>query len=265
MKALNLILLAVLVFTSCTDLKIAEEKIICEFPAPFEQSTEQDQKQVETKDPVKYPVEEHASPSKEDAIIIPTDYDQIAELIPPGWTIVKNQEGDEIVEADFNQDGLMDVALLIEIRGDTTYDFSEDVMLIIALQDKNGQLEKVAVSGNLGGESISYTKQEYLWVKNGVLSYWHQSMRHHVEVKYRYDSSQHNFMLIGKEFQDYGSVSSPARRVSVNYLIGQRIIREQEVDMEQEGLVELPVKREDFETILLPLSMLDWENLYGQL
>jgi len=203
--------------------------------------------------------------AKKKTVVNPKDYDQVAAIVPSGWTIVENHESKEIICDDFNEDGYEDVAFLVEIRGDMTYDYSEEVMLIIAKADKNRQLEKVAISGNLGGKSVGYKDQKHLWSNNGVLSYLHQSMRYHVELKYRFDRKEYQYVLIGKEFNDYGGMSSPPRNISINYVTGKKIIREQVWDLEKEELVPLEEKIERFEAFQLPLSMLDWESIYGNL
>ena len=187
---------------------------------------------------------------------------QVAQLIPEGFNLVKNDEGEELVLADFNQDNLIDVALLVEIRGDTTYDWAEEVCLLIALQQKDGTLEKVMVSGNLGGESVSYTDQKHLWAKKGVLSYLHQSMRHHLELKFRYEPISGHFMLIGKEYQDYGSMSSPPYAESTNYLTGKQIIRAQEWNEDTEELEALPEEIRNIEKMEIPAHMIDFESMY---
>ncbi|MEM6697523.1 MAG: hypothetical protein AAF806_12080 [Bacteroidota bacterium] len=202
---------------------------------------------------------------EEEPIVNPITREQITAIVPPSWLIVEYNEGEEIVHDDFNKDGFEDVAFLVEFRGDTTYEYSEETMLIIAVSDQYGQLEKVAISGNLGGESIGYQDQKHLWSKSGVLSYLHQSMRHHVELKYRYDRIEDQYVLIGKEFRDYGGMSAPPRSVSINYLTGKKIIREQTWDLEKEELVPLAEEMEQFEAFQLPLSMLDWESIYGSL
>ena len=78
------------------------------------------------------------------------------DLIPSGYNIVNTKEGQEVIRGDLNKDGQEDLALLIEMRGDSTYDFSEEVLLVIYTADRHQQLQMAAATNNLGGESVSY-------------------------------------------------------------------------------------------------------------
>ena len=258
MKTTFYLFLLSLCLYSCQSTQTNNNQIAQEYPKPIEPITADTTTSL-------VPLPETIDSSKNDLEEATRVDREIEAIIPFEFTIVQNEEGLEIVKADFNKDSLIDVAVLIEYRGDTTFEFSEEVFLIIGLRTKEGTLEKRATTGNLGGESISYEGQKHLWEKNGVLSYLHQSMRHHVALKYRHDYVSDHFLLIGAEYETYGSQSDPPQQISFNFLTGKKIIRDQTWDEQSEELVELPEQMEVIDTLLMPLHMLDWDNVYWML
>lgn len=185
-------------------------------------------------------------------------------FLPEGYELVKTDAGEEIAYADLNGDSLLDVATLIRKHSENEeYDFSDEVHLAIFLKDAQGNYRLSAQSLNLGGESIRYSSEKKLSVKKNVISYLHQSMRHHIEVKFRYEKKHQDFMLIGKEYSNYGSGSMEGvARKSINYLTGLSITVKTKIDEEKEEMVELPPQKARFSKALKPLSVLDEDGLY---
>ena len=70
---------------------------------------------------------------------------------------------------------------------------------------------------------------------------------------------------IGKEYNDYGSTSSPPFAISINYLTGKKIVYPKAWDEKTEALVDQPEEVTTFEAFQMPLHMLDFESLYAQI
>lgn len=192
-------------------------------------------------------------------------FPNINEVLPAGYQLVQTRVGEELIYEDLNGDDKTDAVALIELKGDTTYDYSEEVILVIYTADQQGQFQIAAASKNLGGESVSYDDTRKLSLKENVIQYNHQSMRHQIDVKYRYEPKYGDFMLIGKEYHDYGSASDGPRQVSINYLTGIKHIDESYWSEESEVLEALPQKKEKVSKTLQALSSLNWDTLYNDL
>lgn len=177
----------------------------------------------------------------------------------------KDIVGEELIYGDLNQSGRTDAVALIELRGDTTYEFAEEVLLVIFTADRHGELQIAAASKNLGGESVSYSETKKLSLKKGVIKYHHQSMRHQVDLKFRYENKHGDFKLIGKDYEDYGGIEEGPRKVSINYLTGLKLVDESKWDEESEELVPLPQKREKVSKVLQSLSDINWDKMYDDL
>ncbi len=186
----------------------------------------------------------------------------IKEVIPPGYTIVETKEGAEVVYEDLNEDGKNDVVVLVEMHGDPSYEQSEEVLLMIFTADRHGQLQMVTASENLGGESVSYDDAKKLSVRKNVISYLHQSMRHHIILKFRYEIEKGDFMLIGKEFNSYGSIGDGPTHISINYLTGMKFIEQSEWSEEEEELELQEQQKETVSKKLKSLSTINWDNMY---
>ena len=189
----------------------------------------------------------------------------LAEMLPPGYTIVSNDTGEELQYHDLNGDGKLDVALLLEMRGDTSYDFSEEVLLLIAHGAPGGYLEIAAVSEHLGGESISYTGVKHLAIDKGVISYFHQSMRHDAALKFRYDAKQQKYTLIGMEYREYGGINDGPRQISINYLTGVKQIQDSKWNEVTEEVEPLPQQSISIANMQTPLTEMNWERIYQDL
>jgi hypothetical protein len=192
-------------------------------------------------------------------------FPNIEDVIPTGYQLVQTRVGEELIYEDLNGDNKTDAVALIELRGDTTYDYAEEVLLVVYTADQHGQFQIAAASKNLGGESVSYDDSKKLSLKKNVIQYNHQSMRHQIDVKYRYEPKYGDFMLIGKEYHDYGSASDGPRQVSINYLTGVKHIDESYWSEESEALEALPRKKEKVSKTLQALSSLNWDTLYNDL
>ena len=207
----------------------------------------------------------HAPESKQATTEAYEVFPNIEDVIPTGYQLVQTRVGEELIYEDLNGDDKTDAVALIELKGDTTYDYSEEVLLVVYIADQHGQFQIAAASKNLGGESVSYDDTRKLSLKKNVIQYNHQSMRHQIDVKYRYEPKFGDFMLIGKEYHDYGSVSDGPRQVSINYLTGIKHIDESYWSEESEALEALPRKKEKVSKNLQPLSQLNWDALYNDL
>ena len=151
------------------------------------------------------------------------------------------------------------------MQGDTSYDTSEEILLVIFTTDRHGQLQVAASSSNLGGEASMYKDGKILSVKKGVISYHHQSMWHHLSLKFRYEINAGEFMLIGKDYADYGSMKDGPTKVSINYLSGVKLTDKSAWDNKTEEIISLPQERKTFKAPLKPLSSINWETLYDDL
>ena len=189
----------------------------------------------------------------------------LKDIIPPGYTIVQTKEGPDQIKGDLNGDGQEDLAVLIEMQGDENYDHSEEVLLMIYSADRHGQLQLASATKNLGGASVAYDDTKKLSLRKNVLCYHHQSMRHHIDVKYRYDQSVGNFVLIGKDFADYGSIESGPRHISINYLTGVKLINESIWNDETEETEALPERKEKVSKQIREMDLMDWDSLYDDI
>ena len=190
----------------------------------------------------------------------------ISGVIPPGYSIVITKEGEAVVYGDLNKDGQRDAVALIEMRGDTSYDQFQEVLLVVFTADRHGQLQMAAATENLGGASLLYSDDgPLLAVKNQVISYHHQSMRHHMVLKFRYEIKDGDFMLIGKDYTDYGGMADGPGKVSINYLTGVKLTNNSTWDDETEEVLELAQVKESFNQPLQSLSTINLDQMYDDL
>jgi len=189
----------------------------------------------------------------------------LSDIIPAGYSIVQTKEGSDQLKSDLNGDGQDDVAVLIEKKGDSSYDQSEEVLLVIFTADRHRQLQLATASSNLGGASVAYDDGKKLSLRKNVISYHHQSMRHHIDLKFRYEKSAGDFMLIGKDYADYGGMASGPTHISINYLIGKKLINESIWDDSSEEVMAQPEKQETVSKELIALSLINWDRLYDDL
>lgn len=190
---------------------------------------------------------------------------KVEDVIPPGYEIVKTDQGQELIYRDLNGDGKTDAVVLIVMQGDPGYDQAEEVLLMIYTMDRHSQFQLASHSNNLGGESLMYTKTKSLSVKKNVISYFHQSMRHDMTLKFRYDENVSDFMLIGKDYNEYGGMEDGPRHISINYSTGIKLINESKWDDQSEEVMEQPQRKESFHKELQALSEIDWETIYDDL
>lgn len=184
--------------------------------------------------------------------------------LPEGYELVQTEEGAEIVYGDLDGDTKTDAAaLIVKSTENESYDFGDEVHVAIFPANSNHVYVSALQSQNLGGESIRYKSEKKLSLKKNVISYWHQSMRHHIEIKIRFQGKPYNdYMIIGKEYHNYGGMTDGAVRKSINYLSGIFLLDMNEIDMEKEEQVALPTQKGKVSTKLLPLTMLDEESVY---
>ena len=253
-----LIFLSVIFLLSCNEgAKMAEPKIHYEIEQPLKEEIP-----TPPKEEISTPPKEKLQSKKQPEAPKKPGFN-INEIIPEGYNIVNTKEGKELIYGDLDQDGKEDVVMLIEFRGDTTLDQSEKVLLAIFTEDRHGQLQFASASENLGGEAVMYNDKKSLSVKNRVITYFHQSMRSHLVLKFRYDISAGDFLLIGKDFQNYGSIEEGPTSTSINYLTGVKLTDESKWDDEKEEAVPLPQKKETFKKEIQSLSTINWETMYN--
>lgn len=190
---------------------------------------------------------------------------EIQTILPEGFSIVQKNEGREVLFADLDSDGKKDAIALIEMRGDTTYDQSEKVLIAIFTRDRHGELSYASSTKNLGGEALMYDDNKSLSVKNRVIVYFHQSMRHELTLKFRYDIGAGDFLLIGKDFKSYGSIDEGPSTISINYLTGIKLINESQWDDELEEAVPQPQQKETFKKSMTSISSIDFDSMYDDL
>jgi len=189
----------------------------------------------------------------------------IEETIPPGYEIANTGQGQELIYRDLNGDGKTDAVVLLVMEGDPSYDQVEEVLLAIFTADRHGQFQMSATSKNMGGESLLYSQTKSLSVNKNVINYFHQSMRHDMNLKFRYDKNVSDFMLIGKDYNEYGGMEDGPRHISINYLTGVKLINESTWDDQLEEAVEQPQRKETFNKDLQTLGEINWEKIYDDL
>jgi hypothetical protein len=108
----------------------------------------------------------------------------LQDAVEEGMYLVQTEEGFDYVKVDIDKDGYDDaIALFTDEDIPENYDF-ETITFIMAFHNMEDiQInQSEANSQNLGGESIKYKDTKKLKWENEKLTYFHQSMRSHIEV-----------------------------------------------------------------------------------
>lgn len=194
------------------------------------------------------------------------DIEQIKNVIPKGFELVKSDEGESLIFANLNDDNITDaVALIVKGNNLKEYDFDSEVRLAVFFGTDNGY-KLFNMSGDFGGETIIAMGSKHIDVKNKVISYFHQSMRYDLELKFRYEQKFKDVMLIGIEANNYGNaVSDGSGNTSINYLSGLKIINENKWNEQKEELEELPEQKIKFNQPLKSISDIDYDTMFDDL
>jgi hypothetical protein len=98
---------------------------------------------------------------------------------------------------------------------------SEDIRIIVFEGTPDGKYIQKAMSGNMTSTFI-YNNSSSPQIKvddKNVIILEHQSMRHHYELKIRYEKEHDNYMLIGSELHNYGNaVHDGSGNISSNFV-----------------------------------------------
>lgn len=164
--------------------------------------------------------------TEKETIVI--EMQNINDFIPSGYEVVKSGNELNKVSADLNRDGIKDYVLLLaqnSVNGD--YSKSKSVRLSIFEGNKNGTYKLKSQTGNLTSSFLHSNPNKRINVSSrNVISLKHQSMRHDYELKFRFESKYQDYMLIGSEYNNYGSASiEDDSNTSTNFLTGKRIIK----------------------------------------
>ncbi len=192
----------------------------------------------------------------------PIKESELEQIVPPGYTIVENDHGQELQYSDLNGDGRLDVALLMQMRGDEDYDYAEEVLLLIAHGLPGGYLEIAAISEHLGGESISYTNNKHLNLNGQVITYWHESMRHEAYLHFLYDAQKEDYLLSRIDYQESGSIDEGPRKVEIDFLTGTKTIQESAWNDQTEETEPLPIRKSPLEVAPILLSEMNLDGIY---
>ena len=149
----------------------------------------------------------------------------IKSFIPENYLIVSSDTGLNVALGDLNKDGIQDAVLLL-FNSNTTIEEAHDVRISILLGNQNGEFVPKTKSGNLSSAFIfNNLNKPQISINYNIISVVHQSMRHDYELKFRYENSYDDFMLIGSEYNNYGNaLLDGTENVSSNYLASKRIL-----------------------------------------
>lgn len=190
----------------------------------------------------------------------------IDDLIPDNYQIIDTENGRNLITTDLNNDGIIDFVAIVAKpdKDEKNYEDSEDVRIIIFHGTSKDKYIKKAMSGNMTAAFIyNNLSNPQIEVNNKVIILEHQSMRHHYELKIRYEKKQDNYMLIGSELNNYGNaVHDGAGNISSNFLSKKRIIDISEYDHDLEELITPDPKKETIKNYLIPISAINDSNIY---
>ncbi|MGB0932448.1 MAG: hypothetical protein ACPGVB_16820 [Chitinophagales bacterium] len=178
----------------------------------------------------------------------------IEEFLPNGYKIVPTDKGINIAMGNLNNDELEDAVVLIA-KASNSIEKAEGVRIAVLTGADNGEYVVHSMSGNLTSAFIyNNLSKPQIKINKKVISAFHQSMRHHYELKFRYENDKGQFMLIGSEVMNYGSAAlEGSGPISSNFLTQKRITN---LNGEKEKTMVL-------ETGLFPLSAINDENVYS--
>lgn len=189
----------------------------------------------------------------------------ITKHIPVEFQVVQTEQGSNFIQSDFNGDNFVDFAVLVA-KGENPNNHadSEDVRVLIYHGTDTGDFIKTSNSGNLSSAFVYENPVPQLKLAAGnVIQLSHQSMRHHYDLKFRYESAHKNYMLIGSESVNYGNaVKQGAGTLSTNFLTGTRIENLMDFDEENQKVIDLPEKTTSFEKALVPITDVSDLNVY---
>lgn len=150
----------------------------------------------------------------------------VADFIPDGFEIVAYENTPFKIMRDLNKDGVPDYIVLLA-SGEHTEDYSnaEIVKVSIFEGQNDGSYQLARQTGNLSSAFLHTISDDIIEVVDvNVIRLKHQSMRHDYELKFRYESSYKNYMLIGSEYNNYGNaLQDGAGNISSNFLAGKRL------------------------------------------
>ncbi|MDN3619610.1 hypothetical protein QWY81_09110 [Polaribacter undariae] len=187
---------------------------------------------------------------KENIIVKDNDVDN---FIPDGYEVVFSGNESNKIKADLNTDGILDYVILIA-NGNKKEKYSNatSVKLAIFEGQKDGSFILKNETGNLT-YSFIYTNPD-VRVKvtdTNIISIKHQSMRHDYELKFRYQNSYEDYMLIGAEYNNYGNAAHVgAGNTSTNFIFGKRTST---IDGN---------KTSNLDKLLTPISEVNDDNIY---
>lgn len=149
----------------------------------------------------------------------------VNDYIPNGYEIVVSGYEENKIKADLNKDGISDyVVLLTNGSKSKEYSNATSVKLAIFEGQNNGSFKLKSETGNLTYSFIYTNLEQRIKVTNtNVISLKHQSMRHDYELKFRYENTYKDYMLIGSEYNNYGNVIHDGTgNTSTNFIYKER-------------------------------------------
>lgn len=151
--------------------------------------------------------------------------DNNTEFIPNGFEIIESGGELNKIRIDLNKDGISDYVVLVASgKNNKDYSNAKEIRLAIYEGKNNGSYELKSQTGNLTSAFLYANSDKRINIVNeNVITLKHQSMRHDYELKIRYENKYKNYMLIGSEYNNYGSGGQSGENISLNYLTGKRV------------------------------------------
>lgn len=187
---------------------------------------------------------------KENIIVKENDVDN---FIPDGYEVVFSGNESNKIKADLNTDGILDYVILIANgTKNEKYSNATSVKLAIFEGQKDGSFILKNETGNLTYSFIYTNPDTRITVTDiNIINLKHQSMRHDYELKFRYQNSYEDYMLIGAEYNNYGNATHVgAGNISTNFISRKRTST---IDGK---------KTSALDKILIPISEVNDNNIY---
>lgn len=163
-------------------------------------------------------------------------------------------------KGDFNKDGIQDYIVIDSINNGSN-DLIE-VRIHVYEGRSNNHFIKKCSSGNLTYGFTFNNNPVIKILEKGVISVFHQSMRHDYEFKIAYKNEYKDYIIIGSEYHNYGN-GRYSTNVSSNYITQKRIINETIYNNETDRSDKLPARTEKITSKAYSLSSLNDDNVYS--
>lgn len=199
--------------------------------------------------------------------IVPSSGRATSEFIPKGWAL------EDEVSGDLNSDSLHDVVLcLVEDRPSENEEGPLDRYrgIVILFRSADGTFRRAATSGTLlrctmcgGVLSSPYPVGGLVTIRSGVLIaeqlYGSREARS-VTQRFRYDSHDGRFYLIGEDISDVDRVTGDFTSTSTNYLTGKQTVETGGYDARKDKRVVRSKKTRRVARKKIPIEEIDFDD-----